>query len=357
VKDPINSDDKQAQELKYVGWKKVIAGAGDHYRTRYIPHFLAVISFLFLIYVSALFWLEMQEKFPKIEQGSYIGEISGLSGEEAFKKNSSPDGQNALHDSFKIYLEASANKDEYFLVLMKKGFGAFFAKTEARGYSKRSSEFLMPLTLVRGEETYKFVGSKLGKGSYAGVVTNIEKGFEGRWRLHTLKENSSYNAFNEKVVRDLLGLKSEIISLSEQISEKEQKIPMLKSEVEQLTNFITEDKSLRLTAEKKLEDLMKKVEEAGVKSNEKKQELKVIKERYDLVQKLSPAGKLVSLARETLERESRCIDGQIRIASGAVLSDYDPEILMRGEAIAQLRKEIATEKKKIDLLKKRYEIE
>jgi hypothetical protein len=132
----------------------------------------AAIFLVVLLFVSALWWLEVSKQFPEIPAGSYHGSISDIDADAA---------------KLPIYLERGKESTELLFVVFGDGWDTQIVRPLRRsdvGIDQSSANY--PLMLNGPEITLRLMGSKIGQGKFGGIATELESGKEGRWYIEPL---------------------------------------------------------------------------------------------------------------------------------------------------------------------------
>lgn len=291
-------------------------------RRSYRPHIAAVVVLGVLALVTSVLWLEQRERFPLPRVGSYYGLISGLESEP-----------------IPFFLERAPHDDNLLVVVLRAGWQPHVATPIVRDGAAQSS--LLPLTVVGPDTRLRFIGSAIGEGIYAGTVETVGEGEKrsGTWLLDGLTlEQSSHEQ-----LASMLALHAELQEVEQRVRLAEAELPRVQAEVDRLTDFITEGHTLRSRAEEKFASLARELAEAQAEVRQQQSTVATLERQITLAQKVTPMGKLVSLARESLEREARWADAVLKSAA----LETDPEIqalIAQGERIAALEREIERER-------------
>jgi len=297
---------------------------------RWFPYSVAALAFCLFVAVVASLWFEKQERFPILPPGSYIGTISGI-----FREEPKP---------VRFYVEALPQSDEVFFVLIKEAWMPQRVSLGSRGQAHNAAEWVFPLVARGPDRTLKLSGTKTESGYFSGAVSEIPGGGRGAWWLTPIRDQSSSVSEEEaSSIRLWLTYKAELEDLEASIAEAQKRGPELKAEVDKLTDFITEGETLRQRADSKFTQVRGDLQQAREGLKKKREEARRLESRVELSQRVTAMGKLVSLARESLDREGRWLDSMLAAAPD------EPQEKASGESeTAKLRKAIALEQERLD---------
>jgi len=199
--------------------------------------------------------------------------------------------------------------------------------------------WLSPVTLSGPDGALRLIGAPSGPGEYVGGVVNIDTGLEGRWWIQRV-ESLDTPADGDTEIRHWLALKNELSDITAEIRAIEKRIPDQKVEIEKLTTFIEERERLKSSADDKFEEVKDSLRGSQGELKRLQDEARKLEAELELAQRFTGMGRLVSLSRESLEREGRWIDSMLR--SDIVSSQRSVEVAAaRAVKITTLKKEIA----------------
>lgn len=306
------------------------------FRRLSVPYLVFVLGLGLLLLVGILFWLQVSERFPLIEKGSYLGLISGV-----FEERKKP---------IRFYLERRSDHDELFVVVMRPGWTPELVSSVVSGQSKDESQWVLPVIIGGPEGRLKLVGQANGDGVYAGTVYNLEDGKRGSWELKRIRnEETTLPVQDDDEVRHWLLLKLELDGVEKQIGSFAELVPKQREEIEKLTAVITEGEGLKTRANEKFDKVRAELNDVRKVLKDKQEEAQKLAQRVEISQRVTGVGKLVSLARESLEREGRWLESMLN-ATGVETSSEFERAVETGEKILVLKNEIALEKERITRL-------
>lgn len=297
-----------------------------------VPHLVAALCVLSLLLVTSWLWIEMQQRFPHLPQGSYYGRITGLF----------PD---AARGGAPFFVE-STSSNEFFLVILHGQWQPQRSTMVPRGNDVDDSEWLHPVVVIGDGQRLKFTGKRNG-AEFTGTVFEQDGRRRGRWRLARIPTRPAHDGgFDAKEIEVWLRLKAELGEIEAETRKAEQRVPEQQKEIEKLTAFITEGDSLRTRAEKKYQEVTRELQSASDALHEQEKRALALEEKLTLAQTVTDMGRLVSLSRQTLERENRWIDSVLGTELPPVGADFQ-EALARAKKIAGVKRAIAEEEEYI----------
>ena len=296
-----------------------------------LPYAVAAAALVLVVAVGYSLWSEVRERFPKLPAGSYLGAIDGIFAQDGGAE-------------VRFYIEAIPEKEDILFLLLKAGAQPVLSAMAAPGGSAGESEYYFPLTVRCGDIALKLTGALTEGGYYGGTAENLSNLVKGSWWLKPVREASEETRRRESEVELWLAAKIQLEDLESEIVQAERRVPELKAEIEKLSDYVTEGKSLKQKADQKLAAVRGTLREAQDKLHARQEEAQQLEARIELSQRVTGMGKLVSLSRETLDRERRWLNSMFSGSPGG--SDLD-EAVARASAVLELKKAIALEEDRI----------
>lgn|GEM_PF-1671778 len=325
------ADDLSSAVIELSSFRKAGVQAEPPFYRRWFPHLVAVLALLALIVMSCLFWLEVSKRFPRIEAGSYVGNIIGA-------------GLSDKQRPVKFYVERAPGGEDLFFAILKPGWTPQVVSSVVSSAGRLQSQWLLPITVQGPEGKLRFIGTTVGPFRYGGAVTNLDTGREGEWSLRVIHAvPSATDDVDGTEIRLWLLLWAELQDVEAKIAAAEAKVPEQRAEIEKLTNLLTEGVQLKIKSNEKFiqakEDLQRVKEQLEIK----REQAKRLEASIEVSQRVTGMGRLVSLARESLEREWRWADSMLRAGVKDQSEDLKAAI-ERAERITALKKEIARQR-------------
>lgn len=295
---------------------------------RLLPHLIAVCALCCLVVVSALLWMEWKERFPQVERGVYSGRVEGIFGDS---------------EGARLFVESFADGRHLFFAVLRDGWAPSFISLVA----KRDSGSNQPVVVSNGVMQLKFQGSRVERGRYAGTVVDTQGGEDGIWSLTPLRNAPQEDSEEDRRTIELrLSLKAEVDATEGRLNERQSKVSEQQVELKHLEEFITKGENLRSKADEKYVSVANEAKELAGRLKAKRLEAEKIQSQIELSQKVTSMGKLVSLSRDSLEKDQRWIESMLSSSAGALSQEMQGEI-ERSHRIADLRAQIETEREKI----------
>lgn len=282
---------------------------------------LFVIGLLAIgIVCGYLLWKNLNSSFPTLAPGSYGGTID-------FKRpgfGSAP---------LKVYLER--NQDGVSLSVLHSEWTTQFYTNEELVVLQHQ-----PLLIMSPKGKLYLSGKISSSGTFSGSIKNSENEDLGSWQFTALVELPNMLSSSElEGVRDSVILAAQLQEIRERSKAAELTVNQQKQEIEKLTQFITEGESLKSNSDKRFETSNAELDKYKQILQAKRNEAKALSDKLELSQRLTEMGKLVSLARESLERENRWIDSVLKTSLAENSADLEAAVL-KAERIASMKEEI-----------------
>lgn len=269
--------------------------------------------------------------FPELPPGNYVGSLRGA-------------GMVSLNgEDLGLYVERAAVGDDLLMVVLESGWDPQLVA--ARGSSSYNSS--APLPVVRGPGAeLTFSGSEIAPGVYEGVLRNRTADSAGRWRLE-LSAEVPLRELDQKEVREWLAARAALDLTESKIAVAQISVGQQRAEVDRLDQFISEGQSLKRNADKKYALALQELAQVRAALQQRREEARALREKSELSQRLSGQGRLVALARESLERENRWADTFLNSSVAELGGDFDSAV-SRAERVAELKREISRERSRGD---------
>lgn len=299
---------------------------------RYLPHLVAFLALCILLGVSGLLWMERANRFPLPPVGAYSGIVSGV-------------WSSGAEDSFNLYVERNAADPKILVSIIRPGW-------EPRSVAIKlgeggADESVLPITLSGPGGRIRLRGSRVGPSEYKGIADDLVTGTRGTWNLNLISgRGPTSTEHDDDEIKLWLKLKEELIDTEAQIHQNEQRIPEIQGEIDKLTAFISDKDRLKTLADEKFQAVRDEINQAQPGLRALQEQARHLEDRLLLAQRVTPMGRLVSLSRESLEREGRWVDSMYRVGAKESSPELE-ESVQRGEEILKVKREIAKERAKI----------
>lgn len=294
-------------------------------------HLLGLLGFLSLAMVTGLLWIELRDRFPVVQPGKYIGTYSGLA-----------ESSDAVSP---FYIERRHGSDRFLFVVMKDGWEPSLVSI----YGGDEQKTWVPSVVIEGPDaTLQFSGSMSSPGIFVGRVHNLSSGEQGLWELRVANLQKSVESESDVAERRAwVSRKYDLYQVEQQIDASELRIPNQEKRITELTKFITEGKNLKEQAAEKFRGVRAELKEAKGRLASKRSQAQGLEAKLKLSQRVTQMGELVSLARDSMERENRWIDTMI---NSSLKEDSIAKLgreSRRGESVLRIRNQILDEREKI----------
>lgn len=261
------------------------------------------------------------DSFPKLPPGRYVGTLSG-----ATEFGVARDWILTIPEDFK-HLQA--------LFLGPDG-AAFPAQRNGSGY----------LVVSAGDHEVIFRGAAPENGGLKGTFQYGDSRRSGDWTLAPA-ELTTFEA--DQSFRNWMVLRSEISRVARDIEIAQRLIPSQKIEIEDLSKTITDESAVKELGQRRIKELDARLAQVQAELLKVRKDVEQGESQLRLAQKVSARGKLVSLSRESLERESRWARSLLVGSLGAMSSDLEDALKRAGE-IQLLKEALANERRSIEEL-------
>lgn len=312
---------------------------------RYMVPGLLIAGITLLVSITLYLWFELRRHFPDLPAGRYSGFIS----------DHGNDGEAKV-----LPLLVNALPDEHLLEVIILSPGAQLQTIPWGLASETSLKMPLVINAPPGMESsstsgapvqFRLSGQAAENQTFSGTVLNLASGRQGTWKLNPFRASPPQKPGEQELKEHLLwlSLREELSQIESRVEFLENKLPQQREEIAKLTDLVAEGETLRARANQKFgtarEDYFKIAEELKVKQAEAKK----LSDSLDVAQRVSNSGRLVSLARESLDREWRWADSMLRTAVWEQ-SDAFAAAVERGAKIAQLKREIQLERERLATL-------
>ena len=299
------------------------------YRRYFLPMLLGMLLVAVALGVLSL-WSKQDEAFPTLPPGSYAGELRGVFADET--------------QSVFWYVESSPQEPALFVAVLRRGWEPQSVRLVGESLSGEPR----PLILTGEEGTIQLTGRPAASGQYRGKLIEHNRQVQGDWMLGPVSDAPPTLALqgNESGLRLWLTLRAELRGVEAKRAIAEQDLTRQRAEVERLTAYVTDDKLLRSQADTRFDQAKAELEQRSAKLRAAQAEVAALAKQFALSQRIAGAGKLVSLARDTTDREARWIRSMLRTSGNE--SAEELEARERAEKIIAVQAEIVEERRLLE---------
>ena len=291
-------------------------------RSVFLLALLCCALFLYYFFFSV-------EGFPALAHGSYTGTLRW------------PEDKKEVH----FYVEHSDGEKKTLFLVFDNSWKPQFVPALSI-----SDEKSRPLRLKSPEGVLSLRGERLGESfEYVGTIEANSKLHSGQWALHGLSETSL--DFDFEGLKHWLLLVSEMKEVEEKLEYAQSSLISYQERIKQMESLIDDREELVRSTEEKLRKATTDFLQVKKTYEETLDDAKELARQFRIARRVTPMGKLVSLARETFERESRWIQSMLRTDIGGSSKGALEEEIEKGQYIISLKHDIAREKALIFQLK------
>lgn len=302
-----------------------------------LRHLIAAASCVLLVLLGTYVWFMETSHFPRLEKGHYFGTITGVFGSDGTRDAA-------------FYVERRAEANEIFVTLFETGWGPAYVNTAidsaTSGAVDESGEGALPLTLMNGGARLKLTGQRVAMGRFQGEARESSSGRTGRWTLERIEDVEYGRAQSEAVpdIRHWLFLFDELRAIEEETQRVRTSITKEGEEADKLAASITERDKLRARSEAKFAEVASAYDSVIGRLDSTRDHIEELARRVEIAHKVTPMGRLVTMSRETIDRESRWIHSMLRTLTpsdqGITHQDF-----AQASKLNELKAQIAQEKK------------
>jgi len=309
------------------------------------------------------FWIGESRQFPVVAPGSYIGTVTGVfsskgSAQGAANTESESSGAGARRDeainAVPFYVERAPETEDLFVAVLAAGWKPQLVSTVIHAAGSTAPRWILPLIISQGERRLQLTGGAVAKDRYEGEALDLTSGREGTWKLEPIRAPPGDVGQGAQVVRLWLMLKAELDDVEARTREFERRVPEQRAEIEKLTGLLTEGEELRSRANEKFGSVQEGLAQAERELKQEHQKVQRLEASLEIAGKVTGMGKLVSLSRESLEREWRIVDSKLRSSADASAEDLEEEY-ERATRILEVQGQVANERAAIERLQRNHQ--
>jgi hypothetical protein len=294
---------------------------------------LATFGLALVIACGTLFFLRFNQHFPLIQSGAYIGELSGLEFEQSQSK-------------LRFYLEKPKDAKPLLVAFLTEEAEVQLVEEHFGQPGQKRSK---PLTLRTKEGSIHLVGAKVSDSHYSGTFSL--NGQQGRWSMRALKEAPVYD-LNSPDFLNRARIADRMNSVFESINEQERAIILATQRKSEIESLISDKDALRQRSAAHYQQELENMASLELHYNSLRQQVAELKSQVELARNVTSKGRLVSLARESLDRENRWLETMLKSEPSA---EYlrQQEATLRAREILEINRNIAYERQRIIELRSR----
>ena len=265
------------------------------------------------------------KSFPELTPGIYVGTMT-----DSPHSGMSRDWILRISDDFKTIEAIFVDQDNDILALER----------EPSGY----------LSYQRSGQRVLLKGA--ASSSTQGTFEVIDSSRKGLWYLSQLLPS---NTEADQAFRHWMLLRSELAQVEQDIDIAQKLLPSQKLEIDTLSQVLTDEGAMKERASSRLNQLRQEQVSVRLQLEKKRQDVQKAQAQVALAQKLSAAGKLVNLARETDEREARWVRSLLVGSESAIGSDIE-QAFRRAEEVRGLKQALELERQIVNQLASQFDV-
>lgn len=301
--------------------------SGRRKRSRTILLRLVVLALIIVLFAGLYNRLIKKESFPLPDNGRYIGTLSFF----------------GTSKSIPLFFERYG--DKIYAALLDSDWEA--VNTSA------SDVAVNTLVLKSSQTVASLVGKSESSDRYTGLVRGTANESLGKWKLSRVGDSGTGPPPSV-----LLALKLELDDLNRRLAEAGSRIPKQQKDIEKYLNIFDSKDGVKENADKKFDDEKSRLTQLREVLSAKRDELKRSQAKLVLAYRVTEAGELVKLSRDTLEKYKEIVESSL-VKEKVPETEAFKVALDRAYRIRSLMEEITKEERLIDDLRGigRYSIE
>lgn len=210
-----------------------------------------------------------------------------------------------------------------------------------------------PLSLDNGQYTMTTDSLSGGLGGYQGSIRSSRTSDRGAWRVALTEVAPRSPSPNAGKWGNVYYSVQQASSLARNT---ETDLRLRRDEIDRLNRIIVERSDFRDAAKNRLGKTSESLKQAQESLDAIRNDLIPLERRLSIASKITPRGKLVALARESLERESDWILSTLQKIAPEVSKDFERG-LEKARRVTELKEAIEIEQHTIDRLKEPRRVE
>ncbi len=276
-----------------------------------------------------LLYNKAERAFPRVEEGVYRGLIEGIYSEPAV-----------------LYVEKRSSPDSFVAWVLREGWEPVVMSAFSKPAEGKDA-----LKMPGPEGDFMLFGVENGPGRFEGAMKAVDGNKSGSWRFTRMPDDSPPP---DPSLRLWILFNAGLRDVEKLLAELESRIPEQKKEIEKLSSFIEARDGLKANADKKFEEERGKADKLRQELAQKESFVEALQKKVDLAYRVTDMGKLVSLARESTEKDRSWVQSQLK-GSGEAETPELNEAYEKAKRIVTIRRQIAEENDRIYSLLHPYE--
>jgi len=291
-------------------------------------HLYALLGVLLLLSLTTLWWMQFARSFPFVNPGLYLGSIESGS------------------DKLMFYVEREEGDNELLFVVIEDGWVPQRVRFLSDSLTAKNT---IPATINGPDSRLSLVGTEVRADQYSGTAYDRKGDSIGRWFMRRMYREPDPLLGDDDLIR-WLRVRGELFFLEQQKITEQNRLTQVNEEIQRLDSLVTDRDDLHLSVEDRLEVKSDELKTVQRELDIQRARLASLQNQIELAQRVTAMGKLVSLSRETFDREARYVESMFRAAPAETAPAGMESELEKAQLILELRSQIRDERLKIDEL-------
>jgi hypothetical protein len=298
------------------GSSSAVAQSGGVKRRRLTITAAVLLVVLFIL--SGTFWLRIRDRFviPPEATGSYSGVIK-------------------LPDGTQLPVALELDESRLFVALLSKNSVAIERPRSESGSLMLARDGLTVTLKGQVNEYDEFVG-----------VAETSTGQKGVYRFGRRTEPRALSDKGLQEAQSWVLLSAELGMLEEKLSRIAGVKDGKNEEIARLRSFVADKPRLRAGADQKFSQVSAQLQAAKDELNSRLERARKLEASLGLAQRVTPFGRLVTLARESNERELRWVESMLRVGDQVGPAGIEDEV-RRGFELLELKNRVEQERERV----------
>lgn len=300
---------------------------------------LSVFGILFVLLVASWILIREDAGFPKLAPGLYFGYLELLD-------SGATDGVRPEN-----FLLLSTESEDFFIAVPDSAWGSGVVAYHAFDNEDAEVDRVKPLAIQNSFGRVQLSGVLAGAGLYQGQVEYLDKNIKSSWELRSVAVQAQrLGGLSAEALQERASIFQRYRKLEAQRKQMKAKRDKQLKEIETLNNFITNPESLKERAADRFTKVQRQYADLKEAVDALMNQASKLESQVALAQRVTQQGTLVSLARESLERESRWVESMLRSDRQGNQRGFR-EGLAHAEQVLRLQADIAKKREELARLR------
>jgi hypothetical protein len=293
-----------------------------------MKRFFVLLSFGLLLAISwggYVLITGFERGFPKLAVGLYVGVVR-------------------LADGARVipwFVEQSSQDADPVVLVVDSRYQV------QRVSSRQGSDSARGPFLINGEGSRLRLSGREADGvELEGHALDPISGEAGLWTLTKMPIQTQISPEQASELRSWYSIKQDLNKLDEQLEGLRLKSDSQRAIIDRLQRYVFKDDSIKETAASRLGNAAEAIQRARVEVDSLRTSLDQAIRDFETAERVAPAGNIVALSRETLQRESRWIELTLRLLAPESSAGFE-QSLERAYRVKALQDRIAEEHRKL----------